>query len=233
MAERHTNPKWKIGMNSTRFQIGLILSLSFAYWAFQTTGKMPKTTIVIDESYTDNFITQIHDIQLKEPEPKQEKVIKKEETNPEHFEKIELIDNKIEKKIFDPITFSTPEFPLTPITFFNDKPHEFKPDSVFEFSEISPSFPGGPQALAQYLRKNIHFPEDALRAEVDGRVIVEFMVGASGKVSRIRVLKDEVGYRCSQSAVEAVEKMPNWTPGRVNDQPVNVWYRLPVYYTVK
>ena len=77
MAERHTNPKWKIGMNSTRFQIGLILSLSFAYWAFQTTGKMPKTTIVIDESYTDNFITQIHDIQLKEPEPKQEKVIKR------------------------------------------------------------------------------------------------------------------------------------------------------------
>jgi TonB family protein len=233
MAERHTNKKWKIGMNSTRFQIGLILSLSFAYLAFQTTEKKHKTRPNFEVTIEDNFATQIHEIKLKEPEPVQKKEEKKEEKNPENFEKIELVDTKIQKKIFEPIKFSTPDFPMTPITFFDQKPIGFKPDSIFEFSEVNPEFPGGPEALAKFLRKTIQFPDEALKAEVDGRVIVEFMVGTSGKVSKIRVLKDEVGNRCSQSAMDAVEKMPNWTPGRVNDHPVNVWYRLPVYYTVK
>jgi periplasmic protein TonB len=233
MAERHTNKKWNIGMNSTRFQIGLIFSLSFAYLAFQTTSKMPKTKIEIEKDYFENFVTQIHEIHLEEPEPVQKKEEKKEETNPENFEKIELVDTKIDKIQFEPIQFSTPDFPMTPIAFFTQKPNEFKPDSVFDFSEVSPEFPGGPEALAKFLRKTIQFPDEAIKAEVDGRVIVEFMVGASGKVSRIKVLKDEAGYRCSESAMDAVEKMPNWTPGRVNDRPVNVWYRLPVYYTVK
>lgn len=233
MAERHTNKKWKIGMNSTRFQIGLILSLSFAYLAFQTTGIRHKPDLDFEHPIFDNYVNQIHEIQLEEPEPEQKKAEKKEETNPEEFEKIELVDYKIEKIKFEPIAFSTPDFPMTPLTFINHPPNEFKPDTVFEISEISPVFPGGPEALAKFLRKTIQFPDDAVEAEVDGRVIVEFMVGANGKVSRIKVLKDEVGYKCSQSAIDAVEKMPKWTPGRVNDQPVNVWYRLPVYYTVK
>lgn len=233
MAERHTNKKWKIGMNSTRFQIGLIISLSFAYWAFQTTGKTKTVLDMSESSFIDPYITQIHEIKLEEPEPVQKKTEKKEEKNPENFERIELVDRKIEKIKFEPIKFSTPNFPIAPVTFFNTIPNEFKPDSIFTFYDVQPQFPGGPDALAKFLKENIVFPERAVAEEVDGRVIVEFMVGQNGKVSRIKIYKDEVGYQCAESAYRAVEKMPNWSPGRVNDKAVNVWYRLPVYFKVQ
>ena len=66
------------------------------------------------------------------------------------------------------------------------------PDSVvFQVVEEMPDFPGGVQALMDYLSKNVRYPAEAHAIGAQGRVIVSFTVKKDGKHSRY-----ESGAKC-------------------------------------
>jgi protein TonB len=94
--------------------------------------------------------------------------------------------------------------------------------------EQMPQFDGDLQA---YLANNIHYPEMAREAGIEGRVALQFVVNEQGDISDVRVLKS-IGGGCDQEAVRVVKSMPRWKPGKNNGTPVKVLFTLPVTFTL-
>ena len=94
--------------------------------------------------------------------------------------------------------------------------------------EQMPSFPGGPQALLDYLSEHINYPEGYEETCVQGRVVITFVVEKDGSLSDITVVKS-LEKAFDEEAVRAVKSMPNWIPGT----PVRVKYTVPVTFRLK
>lgn len=92
-----------------------------------------------------------------------------------------------------------------------------------------PSFPGGNAALMEYMYRNLHYPQNAIREKIQGRVVVSFFVGTNGEIEEIEVIKSPHKY-LSKEAIRIVKKMPKWEPGLKNGKPVRVKYALPVTF---
>ena len=95
-----------------------------------------------------------------------------------------------------------------------------------------PSFPGGQGALMQYLASNIKYPVLAEENGVQGRVIVQFVVGKDGSISNVKVVKS-VDQSLDKEAARVVSSMPKWIPGKQNGQAVNVKYTVPVTFKLQ
>lgn len=104
-------------------------------------------------------------------------------------------------------------------------------DRVYSVVEQVPEFPGGMSELGQYLTKNLRYPADARRANVAGRVFVQFVVTEGGNIQQLRVLKG-IGFGCDEEAVRVVSQMPKWNPGKQNGKPVSVQYNLPIQFVI-
>ena len=103
---------------------------------------------------------------------------------------------------------------------------------VFDVVEQMPSFPGGQAALMQYLASNIKYPVVAEENGVQGRVIVQFVVGKDGSISQVKVVKS-VDPSLDKEAARVVSSMPKWVPGKQNGQAVNVKYTVPVTFKLQ
>lgn len=112
---------------------------------------------------------------------------------------------------------------------------------VYTVAEKAPEFPGGKAALSRYLAENIRYPNSLARKNVNtGPVSARFIIDETGQVSDVRVLTKSLGSQNRKGMEEymatiitAVEKMPRWQPGLVNDKPVPVFYTLPVEVSMK
>ena len=111
------------------------------------------------------------------------------------------------------------------------KPKE-EENKVFEVVEQMPSFPGGMNALMDYLRKSIKYPPVAEENGIQGRVVCSFVVERDGSVTDVRVAKS-VDPSLDKEAVRVVSTMPKWIPGRQNGQSVRVKYTLPVTFRLQ
>ncbi|MDY4160965.1 MAG: energy transducer TonB [Prevotella sp.] len=108
------------------------------------------------------------------------------------------------------------------------KPKE-EENKVFDVVEQMPSFPGGNAAMMNYLSQNIKYPVIAEENGIQGRVVVQFVVGKDGHISDVRVAKS-VDPSLDKEAVRVVRSMPRWIPGKQNGQAVTVRYTLPVTF---
>lgn len=86
-------------------------------------------------------------------------------------------------------------------------------ETIFDFAEKEPRFPGGEKAMARFIQDNILYPEESRRAGEQGTVYVQFVVNRNGSLSDIRVVK-RVSPLLDASAVAVISKMPNWKPGK-------------------
>lgn len=102
-------------------------------------------------------------------------------------------------------------------------------EPVFEVAEMMPEFPGGPQALFEFIRDNLKYPQEAIDNQTEGRVILQFVVDKRGKVNNIQV-KRSIDPALDRAAIDVVRALPAWKPGMQNGQPVNVRYTLPVSF---
>ncbi|SOD96766.1 energy transducer TonB [Spirosoma fluviale] len=100
-------------------------------------------------------------------------------------------------------------------------------EEVFTVVEVPPGFPGGNAGLSSYLRENLRYPEAAIKAKVQGKVFVSFLVTKEGTIRNVAILKG-FGYGINEEAIRLIQAMPNWIPGRQSGHPVNVKYNLVV-----
>ena len=102
-------------------------------------------------------------------------------------------------------------------------------DSVYEVAEVMPEFPGGTQALFKFISENLEYPQHAIDGQIEGRVVVQFVVDKTGKVGNIQVVRS-IDKLLDQAAIDVVRALPAWKPGMQNGQPVHVRYTLPVSF---
>lgn len=102
-------------------------------------------------------------------------------------------------------------------------------DGVFADEEVAPSFPGGMGAMMAWIGKNMKYPDSAQLKNIQGRVLVKFIVLADGSIGDIQIA-NSVEQSLDSEAVRLVKAMPKWNPGTVGGKPVNVWYTLPITF---
>ena len=109
---------------------------------------------------------------------------------------------------------------------------EEKKEEIFRSVEQMPQFPGGEAALMKYLQSHINYPPMAAENNVQGRVVVQFVVDKTGKVGEVKVVRS-VDKDLDKEAVRVCKSLPKFTPGRQNGQAVSVWYTLPVTFKLQ
>ena len=109
------------------------------------------------------------------------------------------------------------------------EPPKAEENRVFEVVEQMPAFPGGDVALMRYLQENVHYPTIALENDVQGRVVVGFVVEKDGSITDVRVIKSQ-DPALDHEAVRVVKSMPRWTPGKIDGAAVRVEYQVPVVF---
>ena len=104
------------------------------------------------------------------------------------------------------------------------------PDSVvFQVVEVMPDFPGGMQALMDYLSKNVKYPAEAHAIGAQGRVIVSFTVKKDGSIADTKVERSVNPY-LDKEAIRVIAAMPKWKPGKQRGEAVNVKFTVPVAF---
>ncbi len=107
-----------------------------------------------------------------------------------------------------------------------------KNGEVFTVVEQNPEFPGGIRELGNYLGRSIRYPSAAQRANVQGKVFVQFVVGKDGDIREPKILKG-IGFGCDEEALRVTLNMPKWSPGKQNGKAVAVQYNLPIAFVLE
>lgn len=105
-------------------------------------------------------------------------------------------------------------------------------NKVFDAVEQMPAFPGGDAELMKYLSKHLTYPTLAAENGIQGTVLVQFAVMKDGSIGEVKVLRSK-DPDLDREAVRVVKGMPKFIPGRMNGQPVNVWFTLPVRFKLQ
>ena len=113
-----------------------------------------------------------------------------------------------------------------------EKKPEPKKEEIFKAVEQMPTFPGGDAELMKWLRDHIQYPTVAMENNIQGRVVVQFVVTKTGKVGEVKVVRS-VDRDLDKEAIRVCKSLPDFIPGRMNGQAVNVWYTLPVQFKLQ
>ena len=117
------------------------------------------------------------------------------------------------------------EFDNTNVPLVRENPQS----QIFMVAEDMPQFPGGTEALLAYIRQNIKYPAICRETNVQGRVIVSFVVNKEGYIVDPEVVKG-VHPSLDKEALRVIWAMPKWIPGTLRGKPVNVKYNVPINF---
>ncbi|MBQ7851950.1 MAG: energy transducer TonB [Muribaculaceae bacterium] len=105
-------------------------------------------------------------------------------------------------------------------------------NQVYTAVEQMPQFPGGEAELMKYISNNIKYPTMAMENNIQGRVVVQFVVTKTGKIGEVKVVRSK-DPDLDKEAVRIVKSLPNFIPGKMNGQAVSVWYTLPITFKLQ
>jgi protein TonB len=94
--------------------------------------------------------------------------------------------------------------------------------------EKMPEFNGD---LYEYLGNELKYPSAALANNIEGKVMVSFVINKNGEISDIEILK-KIGFGFDEEAVRVIKNMPKWSAGEQNNRKVNVKMVLPIVFEV-
>lgn len=99
--------------------------------------------------------------------------------------------------------------------------------------ETPPQFPGGKDALTEYIDENLKYPKKAMKEGIEGLVIISFVIDSSGSTGNIRVNKS-IDYELDNAAIDLVKKMPKWIPAiDSGGRETMSSFKLPVNFIIK
>ena len=104
-----------------------------------------------------------------------------------------------------------------------------KVDEIYMVVQVQPEFPGGHEAMRNYITENLVYPAQAMRDSIKGRVLVSFIVEKDGSITNPEIVKS-VHPLLDAEALRLVTNMPKWTPGIHLGFPRRVKYTIPVNF---
>lgn len=105
-------------------------------------------------------------------------------------------------------------------------------EEVFMVAEQIPEFPGGMKELLKFLQDNLKYPENAMKNNVQGRVIVQFVVEKDGTLTEFKVARS-VDPDLDAEALRVLQTMPKWKPGMQRGKIVRVKFTVPVSFKLQ
>jgi len=111
-------------------------------------------------------------------------------------------------------------------------PDQVSTQAPFVVVEQMPLFPGGDAELLKFIGENTNYPDSAKTKGIQGRVIVRFIVNTEGKAEGASILKGVDPYLDAE-ALRVISTLPAFNPGKQGGTPVNVWYMVPITFTLK
>jgi len=104
-----------------------------------------------------------------------------------------------------------------------------QPGNSAKVYEQVDKMPEAPYNVSEYMAKNIVYPEAAKKKNIQGRVVIKFVVDKEGNVTSAQAVKSD-NEILSKEALRVVNNMPKWAPGEKAGKPVAVYYHLPVVF---
>ncbi|MBN2890250.1 MAG: energy transducer TonB [Bacteroidales bacterium] len=101
-------------------------------------------------------------------------------------------------------------------------------DSVYLFVEEMPVFEGGDIALRLFIAQNMVFPFQYIECDILSTIYIRFVVLKTGEIANLEIIRG-TDYFLDLEALKVVSLLPNFTPGKQNGKPVNVYFSLPVH----
>jgi TonB family protein len=102
-------------------------------------------------------------------------------------------------------------------------------DSIYVQVQVAPEYPGGENAMHEFISRNINYPVKEKENGITGRVAVRFAVMQDGSINNIEILtKTPEGF--NQEVIRVVKLMPKWKPGMQDGRAVPVYFTLPVSF---
>lgn len=176
-------------------------------------------------------------------EPKKQPLVQKAQGGGVENRTVNIVDNTTKKtNVFsrfggiglggdDDDFFGFPEdpnFEVDTTTVKKKKNNNFK-----TFAQFMPEFPGGVSELYAFLQDNIYYPERMKNLGIEGTVYVSFVIEEDGSISRVSVERGiENGDELNKIALKAIQKMPNWIPGRSGNTSVAVKQTIPIQFSL-
>lgn len=98
-----------------------------------------------------------------------------------------------------------------------------------EISYIKSEFPGGEERMQRFIAQNIYYPENAIFKKINGKVLIGFFINEIGEIHNIRTVfgLDSI---IDNSSINAVKKMPYWTPAFNKGFPIKSYQQLPIIF---
>jgi TonB family protein len=111
-------------------------------------------------------------------------------------------------------------------------PNNISDGKAYVVAEKMPLFPGGDAELLNFIRLNTNYPDSAKTKNIQGKVIVRFIVNTEGKVEDAMILKG-VHPLLDKESLRIINLLPAFSPGYQGGRPVNVYYMAPITFTLK
>lgn len=102
-------------------------------------------------------------------------------------------------------------------------------ETIYDQVEEMPEFPGGIQAMFDFIKQTIRYPETARKNRVEGRVIVQVIIDKEGAVTEPTVLRSPDS-SLTEEALRLVKSMPEWSPGKQAGKVLKVRYTFPITF---
>ena len=116
-----------------------------------------------------------------------------------------------------------------------DSPLKLSPEDslmIFTKVEVESEFPGGAKAWGNYLNANFQYPKAAIKKNIQGTVVVHFIVTKEGKVTSAEVIQS-VHPSLDKEALRLIQNSPNWNPARQNGKKVNSYKKQPIVFKLE
>lgn len=111
------------------------------------------------------------------------------------------------------------------------KPSE---NDILSIVDEQAEFPGGREAMMQWMRNNLKYPQTAQDSSLQGKCYLKFVVGTDGSITDVTVTKSVSGCpQCDAEAVRIVKTMPKWIPGKDKGVAVRSYFNLPVKFELE
>ena len=110
-------------------------------------------------------------------------------------------------------------------------PDSVKKEMVYDMPEQMPQFPGGADAMEQFIATNLKYPQAAIDKKIQGKVYVQFIIEKDGTISEVKVRRG-VHPLLDNEAMRVIKMMPNWKPGSMRGKTVRVRYTLPITFSL-
>lgn len=104
-------------------------------------------------------------------------------------------------------------------------------DHIYTGPEQMPSFPGGDEALYQWIYDHMKYPEECREQGIQGRVMVQMVIGKDGSIESAQATRSP-HEALSKEAIRLVKSMPKWEPGRHNGKIVRSYLYLPITFRI-